>query len=112
MRYRKADATVADRPVATKKETKKRKKKSVSVAELQVIEISAAQAELDLVVVPMEEAKRGQVEMLHDTGATVSLIKKKYLKEETPAEKTKLELTGITGHKACVIEKIRATVQL
>ncbi|XP_020296184.1 uncharacterized protein LOC109861084 [Pseudomyrmex gracilis] len=93
-------------------EESKRKKKFVSVAELQMTEVNTAQAGLDLAVVPIREAKGGQVEMLYDTGATVSLIKQKYLKGETPAEKTKLEITGVTGHKTCVIGKIKAHIQL
>lgn len=92
-------------------EENKRKKKTVSVAELQVIEINT-QAELNLAIVPIREAKGGRIRMLYDTEATVSLIKQKYLKGETPAEKTRLKLTGITGHKACVIGKIKATIQL
>ncbi|XP_020294606.1 uncharacterized protein LOC109860138 [Pseudomyrmex gracilis] len=90
----------------------KGKKKSVSVAELQVAELNAAQAVLDLVTVPMREAKKGEAELLYNTGATVTLIKKKYLKRKTPAEKTSTKLTGVTGHQACVIGKITATIQL
>ncbi|XP_020296374.1 uncharacterized protein LOC109861229 [Pseudomyrmex gracilis] len=86
--------------------------KTCSYSELQVAELNAAQAVLDLVTVPMKEAKKGEVELLYDTGATVSLIKKKYLKEKTPAEKTSMKLTGVTGHQASVIRKITATIQL
>ncbi|XP_020297641.1 uncharacterized protein LOC109862121 [Pseudomyrmex gracilis] len=60
----------------------------------------------------MREAKKGEVELLYDTGATVSLIKKKYLKEKTPAERTSIKLTGVTGHQASVIGKITATIRL
>ncbi|XP_071627755.1 uncharacterized protein [Temnothorax longispinosus] len=69
-------------------------------------------AGLDLITLPMREAKREKINLLFDTGAAVSIIKVKHLKGETMIEEDKMALTGVTGHKAHTIGKFTATIDL
>ncbi|XP_020295120.1 uncharacterized protein LOC109860450 [Pseudomyrmex gracilis] len=78
-----------------------KKKKAITMAELQITEVNATQAGLDVVKLPIQETKREKAELLYDTEASVSLIKKKCLKGKTPAELTSVELTGVTGQSLC-----------
>ncbi|XP_029659455.1 uncharacterized protein LOC115233278 [Formica exsecta] len=70
------------------------------------------QTGLDLVTLPMREAKREKINLLFDTGAAISLIKVKHLKGETLIKEEKITLTGVTGHKICTIGKFKATITL
>jgi len=47
-----------------------------------------------------------------DTEATLTLIKLRNLKDDTPMREERMVLTGITGHKIHTIGKIRATIPL
>lgn len=69
-------------------------------------------AGLDLITLPIREAPNGTVKMLFDTGATISLIKLKHLKDDTPIYPEKITLMGITGHKARTIGKIHARIDI
>ncbi|XP_071631814.1 uncharacterized protein [Temnothorax longispinosus] len=69
-------------------------------------------AGLDLITLPMREAKREKIHLLFDTGAAVLIIKVKHLKGETMIEEDKMALTGATGHKAHTIGKFTATIDL
>ncbi|XP_070169655.1 uncharacterized protein [Polyergus mexicanus] len=70
------------------------------------------QTGLDLVTLPMREAKREKINLLFDAGAAISLIKVKHLKGETLIEEEKITLTGVTGHKICTLGKFKATITL
>ncbi|XP_077282383.1 uncharacterized protein LOC143908567 [Temnothorax americanus] len=69
-------------------------------------------AGLDLITLPMQEAKHEKINLLFDTGAAVSIIKVKHLKGKTMIEEDKMALTGVTGHKAHTIGKFTATIDL
>lgn len=69
-------------------------------------------ASLHLITLPIREIKSGKINMLYDSGATVSLIKVKHLKGKTEIHKDKITLIGITGHKARTIGKFYATIDL
>ncbi|XP_011701465.1 PREDICTED: uncharacterized protein LOC105458100, partial [Wasmannia auropunctata] len=60
----------------------------------------------------MQEAKKGKVSLLFDTGATLTLMKLKYVKDDTPLREDRMTLTGVTGHKIQTIGKIRATIPI
>lgn len=66
---------------------------------------------LDLVALPMQEAKVGKVNLLCDTGVAISLIKVGNLKGETTITEDKIVLTGVTGHKIHPI-RINVTINL
>ena len=67
---------------------------------------------LDLVTLSIRETKSGKIDMLFDSGATLSLIKVKNLKGETKIRHERIALVGITGHKVYTIGKIQATIEL
>ncbi|XP_071651733.1 uncharacterized protein [Temnothorax longispinosus] len=69
-------------------------------------------AGLDLITLPMREAKREKINLLFDPGAAVSIIKVKHLKGETIIEEDEMALTGVTGHKIHTIGKFTATIDL
>jgi len=60
----------------------------------------------------IRETKEAKLNMLYDSGATISLIKVKHLKGETVIHKDRITLVGITGHQARTIGKIYATINL
>ena len=60
----------------------------------------------------MQEAKRGTVNMLYDSGSTISLINLSSIKDEALIYEKQIALTGITGHKINTLGKMRATIQL
>ncbi|KAL6417838.1 hypothetical protein ACFW04_012495 [Cataglyphis niger] len=62
--------------------------------------------ELLLVTIPMRQIKNKEIQMLYESGSTISLIKLKHLKDDTPIQKEKIALTGVTGHKIYTIGKI------
>jgi len=66
---------------------------------------------LDLLSLPVQEAEK-RVNFLFDTGATVSLLKLKMLKDNTRIYEEKIKLTGITGHSITTIGKTYATILL
>ena len=91
------------------------KKKTARALEYQITHMRRTpqgSAGLDIITLPIRETKRGQINMLYDSGATISLIKVKHLKGETVIYKDKITLIGITGHKARTIGKIYATIDL
>jgi len=67
---------------------------------------------LDLIFLLIREAERKRIEFLFDTGATISLIKLKTLKNEAVIHEEKIKLTGITGHSLETIEKAYLHVKL
>lgn len=60
---------------------------------------------LDLISLPVQEAERNRIEFLFDTGATVSLIKLKTLKEETKIYDEQIKLFRITRHSIITLGK-------
>ncbi|KAL6263058.1 hypothetical protein P5V15_005855 [Pogonomyrmex californicus] len=49
---------------------------------------------------------------LLDTGATLTLVKVRNLKGNTPVREKQIALTGVTGHKIHTLRRIRATIIL
>ncbi|XP_011684741.1 PREDICTED: uncharacterized protein LOC105448076 [Wasmannia auropunctata] len=49
---------------------------------------------LDLVTLPMQEARKGKVSLLVDTGATLTLMKLKYVKDDTPLREDRMISNG------------------
>ncbi|XP_070159225.1 uncharacterized protein [Polyergus mexicanus] len=68
--------------------------------------------DLLLITLPMRQAKDGKIQMLYDSGSTISLIKLKQLKDDTLIHEGKIALTGITGHKIHTIGKMYATIKM
>jgi len=58
---------------------------------------------------PVREAANGKINMLYDSGSTISLIKLRQLKDDALIYENKIALTGITGHKVHTIGKTYAT---
>jgi hypothetical protein len=50
--------------------------------------------------------------MLYDSGSTISLIKLKYLKDDTPIYQDRVMFTRVMGHQIQTIGKIHATIKL
>ncbi|KAL6417130.1 hypothetical protein ACFW04_012963 [Cataglyphis niger] len=71
-----------------------------------------AKNELLLVTIPMQQIKNEEIQMLYDSGSTISLIKLKHLKDNTPIQKEKIALTGVTGHKIYTIGKMYGTIRI
>jgi len=61
---------------------------------------------LDLVTLPIQETKRSKTSFLLDTGAMLTLIKLRNLKDKTPVCEERMVLTRVTGHKIHTIGKI------
>ena len=96
-------------------EEKRKKKKTRAAREHQITQITSsvqANSSLDLVTLPIREAKRGKINLLLDTGATITLLKVGNLKGETPIRDERMTLTGVTGHKIHTLGKLRATIKL
>jgi len=92
-----------------------RKKSLRPAREYKVTQIkgkSQTKTGLDLVILPIQETKRGKTSFLLDTGVTLTLIKLRNLKDETPVREERMVLTGAMGHKTHTIEKIRAAIPL
>jgi len=68
--------------------------------------------ELLCVELPIRQTHTGTVNMLYDSGSTISLIKLNTLKDETLIYEDRVTLTGVTGHKIQTIGKIHATIKL
>ncbi|XP_067216920.1 uncharacterized protein [Linepithema humile] len=75
-------------------------------------EINHAHTELNLISLPMNEVIDNKINMLIDTGATMSLIKLNKLKDETIIYDKKITIIGATGHKADTIGVMQATIPL
>jgi len=60
----------------------------------------------------IQEAKREKTSFFLDTGATLTLIKLRNLKNETPMREERMILIGVTEHKIYIIGKINATIAL
>lgn len=74
--------------------------------------IKQVNTKLDLISLPMHEVNNNKVNMLIDTGATMSLIKLSKLKDDAMIYNDKITIIGATGHKADTIGVIRATIPL
>jgi len=61
---------------------------------------------------PVREAANGKINMLYDSGSTISLIKLRQLKDDALIYEKRIALTGITGHKVHTIGKTNATIKL
>jgi len=61
---------------------------------------------------PVREAANGKINMLYDSGSTISLIKLRQLKDDALIYEKRIALTGITGHKVHTIGKTYATIKL
>lgn len=66
---------------------------------------------LNLITLPIKEIKQKKISFLCDTGATVTLVKFKNLKDKTLIH-NRMALTGVTGHKMYTIGKIKVTIIL
>jgi len=71
-----------------------------------------AKPELLIVKLPVREAKRERIDMLYDSGSTISLMKLKNLKDDALVYEDKIALTGITGHKIHTLGKVYATINV
>jgi len=92
-----------------------RKKQPRQAVEYRVTHINdklyaRAKPELLIVKLPVRETKRGHINLLYDSGSTISLIKLKNLKDDALIYENKIALTGITGHKIHTLGKIYATI--
>ncbi|XP_070526497.1 uncharacterized protein [Cardiocondyla obscurior] len=67
---------------------------------------------LKFITLPVNEAKQKKITFLLDSGATITIIKVGKLKGNTPLNEHKLTLTGVTGHKAITLGRIKATINL
>ncbi|KAL6416872.1 hypothetical protein ACFW04_014791 [Cataglyphis niger] len=56
--------------------------------------------------------KNEEIQMLYDSGSTISLIKLKHLKDDTPIQEEKIALTGVTGHKIYTVGKMYGTIRI
>jgi len=61
---------------------------------------------------PVCEAKREHINMLYDSGSTISLMKLKTLKDDALIYENKIALTGIIGHKIYTLGKFHATINV
>jgi len=61
---------------------------------------------------PIREAANGKINMLYDSGSTISLIKLRQLRDDALIYERKIALTGITGHKIYTIGKTYTTIKL
>jgi len=61
---------------------------------------------------PVREAANGKINMLYNSGSTISLIKLKQLRDDALIYENKIALIGITGHKVYTIGKMHATIEL
>ncbi|KAL6423096.1 hypothetical protein ACFW04_010527 [Cataglyphis niger] len=83
----------------SKRSPRQFKRNSESDTEYRVTHIkeaprNRAKNELLLVTIPMRQVKNEEIQMLHDSGSTISLIKLKHLKDDTPIQEEKIALTG------------------
>jgi len=62
--------------------------------------------------ISVNEAAKGKINMLYDSGSTSSLIKLKQLRDIALIYEDKIALTGITGHKVYTIVKMYDTIKL
>jgi len=71
-----------------------------------------ANTDLRFVILLIKEMKKSRINLLLDTGATLTLIKVGNLKSETLIREKLMVLTGVTSHQVKTIGKIRAIVRL
>ncbi|KAL6420796.1 hypothetical protein ACFW04_013771 [Cataglyphis niger] len=74
-------------------------KKTRPAAEYRVTHIkeaprNRAKNELLLAIIPMQQIRNEKIQMLYDSGSTISSIKLKHLKDDTPIQDEKIALTG------------------
>jgi len=68
--------------------------------------------DLRFIILSIKEMKKSRINLLLDTGATLTLIKVGNLKSKTFIREKPMALTGVTGHQIKTIGKIRATMRL
>ena len=78
----------------------------------QVTRAAQPSSGLDQITLPIQETRSGEIDMLFDSGATLSLIKVKTLKGKTKISSGKITLAGITGHKMHTIGSMQAHIKL
>lgn len=96
-------------------EERPKNKTTRTMQEYQVTQVTRkphASTGLDLVTLPIQEAKSGKMSFLLDTEATLTLMKVGTLKSDTQMREERLALTEVTGHKIYILGKIRATMNL
>jgi len=114
-RQRKRDSESASGSSDSEKDA--RKKQPRPAVEYRVTHINdtpyaRAKPELLIVKLPVREAKREHINMLYDSGSTISLMKLKHLKDDALIYENKIALTGITGHKIHTLGKVYATINV
>jgi len=90
---------------------KKKRRKGGAVSEHQITQMTERYVNIDLrlVILPIKEMKKDQINILLDTGAILILIKVRNLKGETLIREKPIALTGVIDHQVRTIGKIRAT---
>jgi len=71
-----------------------------------------AKPELLIVKLPVRETKKEHINMLYDSGSTISLMKLKKLKDDALIYENKIAFTGITGHEIHTLGKVYATINV
>src|SRR5436190_7485927 len=116
-RRQRTDSSDSASSSSSERESKKDRKKSAQPAlEYRVTHIrdtkyKASKPELLLVTLPISQSPNGIVDMLCDSGSSISLIKLKHLKDDTLIYDEKIALTGITGHKIHALGKAYLTLK-
>ncbi|KAL6259402.1 hypothetical protein P5V15_009322 [Pogonomyrmex californicus] len=67
---------------------------------------------LELITLPIKEAKKRKATFLLDTGATLILMKIGNFNIETPVREKRIALTGMTGYKIHTLGKVKLTIKL
>ena len=102
---------------SSEEEHKKEKKKAAPPAlEYRVAHIRDkahrhCKPKLRLVTLPIRQVKGKLIDVLCDSGSAISLIKLKYLKDDTPVHPEKIALIGITGDKLYTLGKAYLTIK-
>jgi len=89
-------------------ETQRKKSPAQEYKVTQIKGKSHTKTGLNIVTLPIQETKGGKTSLLLD-GATLTLIKLRNLKDETPVREERVVRIGVTRHKTHTIRKIRAT---
>src|SRR5436190_11530499 len=100
--------------VSSSSSNEEKKKKTSPAIEYRVSHIreKPRKSELKTITLPIQQVKGGLIDTMCDSGSTISLIKLKHLKDETPVQAEKIALIGITGNKLYTIGKTRLTIKL
>ena len=90
----------------------KKDKRAQTYQVAQVTRAAQPSSGLDQITLPIQETRSGEINMLFDSGATLSLIKVKNLKGKTRISPEKITLAGITGHKMYTIGSMQAHINI